>query len=86
MDDKKDDWRLQGQEKYLFGKSLIFIKYSDKISTNDHDHCEFCSHKFSYTVPNSLTKGYTTTDYYHWICENCYTDFKNDFEWIIVPE
>lgn len=86
MDDKKDDWRLQGQEKYLFGKPLIFKKYSDKILTTDHDHCEFCSDKFSDTAPHSSTKGYTTTDDYHWICENCYTDFKSDFEWTIIQE
>ena len=86
MDDKKDDWRLQGQEKYLFGKSLIFKKYSNRVSNTDHDHCEFCSDKFSDTIPNSLTIGYTTTDDYHWICENCFADFKMDFEWTIINE
>ena len=83
MNDKKNDWRLQGQEKYLFGKSLLFTNYSDRKTTTDHDHCEFCSNKFSNTIPGCLTKGYTTTDAYHWICENCFIDFKNDFEWTI---
>ena len=83
MKDKKIDWRLQGQEKYLFGKSLIFTNYAERKTITDHDHCEFCSNKFSNTIPDCLTKGYTTTDAYHWICENCFIDFKNDFEWTL---
>ena len=62
LDDKKNDWRLQGQEKYLLGKALIFKKYADRKTTTDHDHCEFCSDKFSNTVPDCQIQGYTTTD------------------------
>jgi len=76
-----NDWRLQGQQKYLFGKTMIHKKYADKKTTTDHDHCEFCSGKFSTTIPDCLTEGYTTTDDYHWICENCFNDFRNDFKW-----
>ena len=76
-----NDWRLQGQQKYLFGKTMIHKKYADKKTTTDHDHCEFCSGKFSTTIPDCLTEGYTTTDDYQWICENCFNDFRNDFKW-----
>ena len=85
-DKKNNDWRLQGQEKYLFGKTLIYKKYADRITITDHDHCEFCSDKFSDTIPNCLTEGYTTTDNYRWICGNCYLDFKKDFEWTIIKQ
>lgn len=81
-DNKKSDWQLQGQEKYLFGKSLVFKNYSDRKTTADHDHCEFCSDKFSETIPDCFRSGYTTIEDYHWICEKCYSDFKESFKWI----
>ena len=84
MDSNNNDWRLQGQGKYLFGKTLVHKKYADRTTTTDHDHCEFCSDKFSSTIANCLTEGYTTTDDYHWICENCFNDFKNDFKWTTI--
>lgn len=80
------DWRLQGQEKYLTGRTLVHKKYADKSTTTDHDHCEFCSDKFSATIPECLTEGYATRDDYHWICENCYRDFMNEFKWAIFKQ
>lgn len=68
MDDKKNDWRFQGQEKYLLSKTLVYKKYCNKTTTSDHDHCEFCSEKFSTAISDTLTEGYTTTNDYHWIC------------------
>ena len=42
----KDDWRRNGQEKYLTGAELIFLnefrKFSDKW---EHEHCKFCWEK-----------------------------------------
>jgi hypothetical protein len=31
MNNNKNDWRMQGQEKYLLGKTLFFKKYGRKI-------------------------------------------------------
>ena len=86
MDINNHDLRLQGQKEYLFGKTLIHKKYVNKTTTTDHDHCEFCSDKFSSIIPDCLTEGYTTTDGYHWICQNCFNDFKNHFQWTIIKE
>ena len=86
MDINNNDWRLQGQEKYLFGKTLVHKKYAVKMTTTDHDHCEFCSDKFSTTISDCLTEGYATIDDYHWICQNCFNDFKNDFEWTTLQK
>jgi hypothetical protein len=83
MDNKDNDWRLQGQEKYLFAKTLVFKNYADRETNIDHDHCEFCSNKFSETISDCLVSGYTTTDDYHWICEKCYLDFKEKFKWTV---
>ena len=42
----ENDWRLNGQEEYLYGVSLKHINYIH-FGINDHDHCEFCWDKFS---------------------------------------
>ena len=86
MKNTNNDWRLQGQENYLIGKTLVYKKYADRITSSDHDHCEFCSEKFSEVISECLTEGYTTTDDYHWICKNCYHDFKNDFRWTVCNQ
>jgi hypothetical protein len=77
------DWRLLGQEDYLFGATLFYRNYSDRKTSTDHDHCEFCGTKFSDTIPDTLRKGYTISDDYRWICDNCFADFKDDFRWTI---
>jgi len=79
-----NDWRRQGQEHYLIGATLVRIKYADRVIRTDHDHCEFCFAKFSDTIPDSLTEGYTTTDDYRWICDNCYADIKEQFKWLLI--
>ena len=75
-----NDWRLTGQEKYLTGVSLSRKAYKKPSDAWDHDHCEFCSAKFS-QMENDLHEGYATEDEYHWICEACYNDFKDRFQW-----
>ena len=84
MQPQFDDWRRQGQEKYLFGASLCLKKYSDRKTRTDHDHCEFCSAKFSDIIPGALTEGYTTRDDYRWICEQCFADFNNEFQFTLI--
>ncbi len=79
------DWRLQGQEKYLAGVLLRKKRYSRRSEDWEHDHCEFCSKKFS-ERPGDLNEGYTTEDEYHWICENCFEDFKRQFQWTVIEE
>lgn len=78
------DWRLQGQEKYLYGKTLYFKKYKKYSKEWEHDHCEFCSAKFSEENKDDLKYGYSASDDYHWICENCCNDFVDKFNWKIV--
>ena len=73
------DWRLVKQENYLFGKSLTKKKFIP-IGQCDHAHCAFCWEKFGQD-DNWLSIGYCTYDGHHWICEQCYQDFKEKFEW-----
>ena len=78
----KNDWRLTNQMNYLKQAKLIHKKYHSKSSSSDHDHCEFCWEKFE----NGKVEGYCTLDNYHWICDKCFDDFKDMFEWKIVKE
>jgi hypothetical protein len=75
------DWRLQGQERYLHRVQLTHRSY-EPLGSNDHDHCEFCSVKFTTKPePETMTEGYATADRSRWICGRCFTDFRHQFEW-----
>jgi hypothetical protein len=66
-----DDWRRQGQERYLFEAILVHRPYRQNQYNPgwDHDHCEFCGAKFSVDLsgPDFQKDGYTTEDDYYWI-------------------
>lgn len=36
--------------------------------------------------PEILREGYSTPDGYHWICETCFRDFVELFEWKVGSE
>lgn len=76
----KNDWRYAGQERYLKNATLKYAHFNSSL--RDHDHCEFCYAKFS-DKSNDLHDGYCTLDAYHWICPDCYHDFKEIFQWKI---
>ncbi|MDQ0878906.1 thiamine monophosphate kinase [Paenibacillus sp. V4I3] len=72
----QNDWRLMGQEDYLLGATLFWQEYKPYSSSWDHDHCVFCFGKFK-----DGDKGYSTADKNHWICLECFDDFKGKFQW-----
>jgi len=78
----KNDWRLTNQLNYLKGKRLIYSNFKQKSPKWDHDHCEFCMKK----LDRPEQKAYSTPDYYRWICEECFEDFKEMFEWNVVED
>lgn len=83
---EKDDWRLKGQEKFLTKKELFFVpEYTPYSKTWEHEHCIFCTAKIS-DFEGSLHEGYCTTDKKksHWICKECFEDFKDIFGWVVV--
>lgn len=80
----RDDWRRQGQERYLTGVTLFFKRYSLQKEGWDHDHCEFCGAKFmEANNDKTLTEGYATNNDYRWICMQCFEDFKGEYKWKI---
>lgn len=75
----KNDWRLMRQESYLMGKQLLHRPWEQLSPNWDHDNCEFCDKKFE--SPANI--GYCTIEQKHWICEECFHDFKEMFQWNI---
>jgi hypothetical protein len=84
---EENDWRLQGQETYLKCLPLWWQRYTRYSESWEHDHCEFCWAKFMEAdVPDVLHEGYTTEDHDRWICEECFEDFNDLFEWKVMRE
>lgn len=83
------DWRRSGQESYLQGVTLVRQKYGQyaKNPEWDHDHCTFCCAKFMVGgKAGALDRGYSTKDEYHWVCQTCFDDFHEEFEWKLNSE
>ncbi len=74
-----DDWRRQGQERFLKGRHLVLKSYRSRPGW-DHDHCEYCSQKFAENG-GGLREGYVTDDGLHWICRGCFEDFVDEMGW-----
>ena len=77
---EENDWRLMGQEKFLMNVPLVKADYSRWSEKWDHDHCAFCTETFS-EYDGDLHDGYCMKDKYWWICNECYEDFKDMFNW-----
>ncbi|MCD4654831.1 hypothetical protein K8T06_12965 [bacterium] len=71
--------------KYLKSITLSFKPYSKFREGMDHDHCVFCYAKFMDSdASDVLREDYATQDDYHWVCLQCFKDFKEIFEWTVV--
>ena len=80
---EKNDWRLTNQEEYLKNAKLNFSRYKVLSPHWDHDHCAFCWEKFGEN-DESLKQGYCTPDKTYWICEECFNDFKDMFNFQVI--
>ena len=79
----RNDWRFMGQDEYLIDVQLKFTTYTRWSETWDHDHCVFCMNGFS-EYEGDLHKGYCTSDKKYWICEKCFEDFRDMFNWQVL--
>ena len=88
---EEKDWRLELGPMVSNGDSiknipLYFIPFRPLSDKWDHEHCIFCWAKF-YMHPECLQEGYCTspenTRDAHWICPECYADFKDRFGWTV---
>lgn len=78
------DWRIANQQMYLQGKHLRKTNFIPNEQC-DHVHCAFCWDKFG-EDEKWLHLGYCTIDKQHWICEQCFKDFQNQFNWTVENE
>jgi hypothetical protein len=82
---EQSDWRLTHQENYLSGVALTRRPWRESRPGWDHDHCAFCWAKFAaFDGPDILREGWTTIDEYHWVCDQCFVDFRDRFGWQVV--
>ena len=78
----RDDWRIMGQEGYLLKKHLQHRRFDRELCIEDFDQCEFCWAVFDKDKTHP-EKAYYEPINKRWICEQCYTDFKEYFFWSI---
>lgn len=83
MGNISQDWREQGQEKYLSGLLFQQETYHAYREGWGHDHCEFCNVKFSNDITDCLTEGYSANHGYYWVCKQCMIDFKVKYNLLI---
>jgi hypothetical protein len=81
-----DDWRLQGQERFLTGATLHWRAWHQPSPNWDHDHCVFCWAKFAdrAAAADVLREGYTTDEECHWVCASCAADFAKRFKLALI--
>lgn len=84
-----DDWRLRGQETYLAGRTLAWRSWTSPRPDWDHDHCDFCWDEISDRPVDEHVRynsaWVTSDDTYHWICPECFEDFRQRFAWKVEP-
>jgi len=83
-----------GQERFLQGAEFVHKPYRVWSDRWEHDHCAFCTRKFveaRRSTDDAVTIGYAALargpegqDDYHWVCEACFADFCERFEWRVV--
>lgn len=85
---EENDWRLlRGHDEYLRNKKFQYKEFKKLREEWDHEHCEFCWHKFMENpdgVEDCSTHGYCSIDGKYWVCENCFKDFAEKFNMKVV--
>lgn len=64
---------------FMVGRELIYNRFQSD-GENDHEHCVICGEKFSEKA-SDLHCGYCTTDAAHWICEACFEEYHDEYQW-----
>lgn len=79
----KDDWRITYQPDYLYNITLKYEKFKQVKKHWDHEHCKFCWERISENI-GDLNYGYCSLDNANWICEQCFQDFRDAFNWKVI--
>ncbi|HLX31797.1 MAG TPA: hypothetical protein VKR79_03395 [Gaiellaceae bacterium] len=90
------DWRLMGQERFLQDAVFRHKAYRAWREGWAHDHCAFCQRRLVEDVatsddPDARSAGYAAVgrgpngeDDYHWVCDDCFPDFRDQFNWSVI--
>ena len=85
-------WKVAYREKNAFYQDIERYAKSHVENTNKgheylegekiqhfwHEHCDLCYEKAMTYISGIF---YCTEDMEHWICEECFNDFKEQFNW-----
>lgn len=71
----QDDWRIRNQRTYLTNQTFSKTIFSS-VPCWDHEHCQFCFQRF---VDGDF--AFSCCDDKYWVCEKCFSDFKEEFGW-----
>ena len=83
-----EDWRLSlaSPPEFYARFTWMYKPWTKTRDGWDHDHCEFCQVKISdVAVESERTQGWASDDDYYWVCDPCFTDFRETFNWSEVP-
>lgn len=75
---EENDWRIQGQESFLYDKTFYKHLFKERSGKDDHAHCSFCWAKFDCSEISQA--GLSTLDDEYWVCEECFTDFQERYK------
>jgi len=73
--------RVQHMKEKLKGIALMRSKWTTIDDSWDHDHCKFCMKTLDASTEEL---AYCSEDYYWWICEECFQEYRDEFEWNLV--
>jgi hypothetical protein len=89
-----DDWRLMGQERFLQDATFVHKAYRAWSPTWEHDHCSLSTRKLVEKptgAADELTEAWAAVgrgpagqDDYHWVCDDCFKDFRERFAWKVA--
>ena len=79
----EEDWILYTTggmaQRVLQGQTFVYRKFKAR-SINDHEHCLFCMACIAEEGSGDYTHGYAREDLEWWVCEQCFADFKDMFD------
>lgn len=83
---KMGNWYFGDEEVgYLTGLKLKYKKFVPS-NGDDHDHCNICGAKFSARGGDDQLEGYTDIYDKIWICDECFAEFQQRFQWEAMEE
>lgn len=69
-------------QQFMLGEH--FRKASFEVS-DEHEHCTMCGIKIS-GLPANIHEGYVTTKNIHWVCCECFDEYREEYSWKLEDE